>query len=373
MVKTRTMYEFVTQQGYELIQKFGKTETSRMLKISRMTIDAILREHPTPEKAVPKYVFQWEETAGNRLFVEKYQGRLRSFAKYVEFGMRTWLFLDKKDPISWGVEDIRKIWTSDKYRDRATQKIRFHDAICLRKWLRALGKADLCTSEEFGTKGLKRRKGLRKQWFLEDDELLRFIEAIDRKDVLLGFVLALLSGGRASSLMPQSTAKSHGVRPLDVNEFNGGILMLEPKRDEYVLRLFHAKVIELVKRYVHDQEIKPNEPLFPRYNLMRGLLKSAAKRGNVSKVAEMRGAWHITKHTFISQGAYHGLSLEVLSEQTGTDANTLLEYYAGIKEKKMRAELLGEKVDIEPFHAWALRVVVEPSLRQYDRLSLTER
>jgi hypothetical protein len=45
-----------------------------------------------------------------------------------------------------------------------------------------------------------------------------------------------------------------------------------------------------------------------------------------------------------------------------------MDYYAGIKEKKMRAELLGEKVDIEPFHAWALRVIIEPAIRRYEKL-----
>jgi hypothetical protein len=370
MVKTRTMYEFVTKQGYELVQKFGKTETSRMLKISRPTIDAILRDHPTAtEKSVPKYVFQWEETAGNRLFVEKYQGSLRTLRIYVQFGMRAWLQLDKKDPIAWDTEDVRKLWRNEKFIDHATGKIRFRDAICLRKWLRALGKADLCNSDEFGTKSLKRRKGLRKQWFLEDDEIFRLIEGIDRTDLLLSFVLGLLSGGRASSLMLEKSAKSHGIRPLDVNDFNDGILMLEPKRNEYVLRLFHPKVIELVKRYVQDQKIKPNESLFPSYEQMRRLLKSAARRANLSKITDLRGSWHITKHTFVSQGAYHGLSMEVISEQTGTDPNTLMDFYAGIKEKKMRAELLGEKVDIEPFHAWALRVIIEPAVRRYRLLS----
>lgn len=352
-----------------LVEKYGKSQTSLLLKLSRPTIDRILRQHPkTPTTTIPKYVFQWEETEGNKIFVEKYQGRLRAFRRYVEHGMRAWLLLDKKDPVSWDIEDFRALWRADKFRDVTTGQIRFLDACCLRKWMRAMEKADLCNLEEFETKGLKRPKGARKQWFLEDNEILSLIEAIDRKDLLVSFVVSLLSGGRASSVMKSRVSRAHGIRPMDIDDQNHGILMFEPKRKEYVLRLFHPRAIELLKSYIQDCKSKPNEPLFLDYNTMRRLLKEAALKGKVSKIVDMRGSWHITKHTFVSQGAYHGLSLEVLSEQTGTDPKTLMDYYAGIKEKKMRLELLGEKVDIEPFHEWALRVIIQPSIKQYERL-----
>jgi len=367
MVKKTTLHEFVSKNGYELIQKLGKSETSRILKVSRPTIDAILRKYPTaPLRTLPKYVFQWEETQGNTMFIEKYRGKLRDLKIYVTQALQAWLVLGKKDPISWDIEDFRKIWNEERFRDPNTGKMRFQYAIIFRKWMRALGRGEFCNMEDFETKGLKRPRGVKKQWFLEDEEITRLIEAIDREDLLVAFVLSLFSGGRASSVMTSEVSK--GIRPMDIDERNCGILMFEPKRQEYVLRLFHPKLVGLVKRYIFDCRVKPNESLFPSYWVMRKLLKSAGLKGKVSKIAEMMGSWHITKHTFVSQGAYHGLSIEVISEQTGTDANTLMDYYAGIKEKKMRAELLGEKVDIEPFHAWALRVIIEPAIRRYEKL-----
>jgi len=372
MVKKTTLHEFVSKNGYELIQKLGKSETSRIIKVSRPTIDAILRKYPTaPLKTLPKYVFQWEETEGNKMFIEKYQGKVRDLGRYVSHALRAWLLLGKKDPISWNIEDFLKIWKAERFRDPNTEKMRFQYAIIFRKWMRALGKGEFCNMEEFKTKGLKRPRGVKKQWFLEDEEITRLIEAIDREDLLVAFVLSLLSGGRASSIMKSCVSK--GIRPMDIDERNCGILMFEPKRQEYVLRLFHPKLIGLVKRYISDGGVKPNEFLFPAYWVMRALLKSAGVKGKVSKIADMMGSWHITKHTFVSQGAYHGLSIEVLSEQTGTDAKTLMDYYAGMKEKKMRAELLGEKLDIEPFHAWALRVIIEPASRRYEKLFRGER
>jgi hypothetical protein len=368
MVKKTTLHEFVSKNGYVLIEKVGKLQTSKALGMSRTTIDAILKVHPTPPaKTLPKYVFQWEETAGNKLFAEKYQGRLKSYGRLVHHGLKAWLYLSKKDPASWDIEDFRKIWQCEQFRDPKTGKIRFIVALSFRKWMRCIGRGELCALEEFGTKGLRGAKGAKRQWFLEDEEIGCFIEAMDREDLLVAFVLSVFSGGRASSVMPSENGT--GIRPMDIDKRNCGILMFEPKRQEYVSRLFHPRILELVKAYTQDCKIEANEPLFLGYTMMRRRLKRVARKAGVSKVAQNHGAWHITKHTFVSQGAYHGLSIEVISEQTGTDANTLLDYYAGIKEKKLRKELLGEKVDIEPFHKWALRVVIEPAIRKYNELA----
>jgi hypothetical protein len=66
----------------------------------------------------------------------------------------------------------------------------------------------------------------------------------------------------------------------------------------------------------------------------------------------MRGATHIFKHTFVTQGAFHNLSMDSISEQTGTNPNTLRDFYVGIKEKKLRHELLGEELDVLPYPIW---------------------
>ena len=54
----------------------------------------------------------------------------------------------------------------------------------------------------------------------------------------------------------------------------------------------------------------------------------------------------------MTQGAFHDLSMESISEQTGTNPNTLRDFYVGVKEKKLRHELLGEKLDVLPYHEW---------------------
>jgi integrase len=339
--------------------------------MSRTTLYTLLKEFPTkPDKTLPKYVFQWEETAGNQMFIEKYQGKIRHFRTYVVQGMKAWLLLDKKDPVSWDIEDFRKIWNAKEFKDSITGKIAFQNAVIFRKWMRAIGKGELGDLEEFKTDGLKRPKGMRRQWFLDDDEIKRLIEAMDRPGLLVSFTIALLSGGRVSSIVKSDLSK--GIRPMDVDEKNSAILMFEPKLNKYVPRFFHPKAIELVKRYINDFSIKPNESLFLDDSTMRQHLKRISIKAKVSKIADMRGAWHITKHTFVTQGVYHGLSIEVVSDQAGTDPKTLLDFYAGMKEKKLRAELLGEKSVIEPFHLWSLRVIIEPAIKRYEKLQVNE-
>jgi hypothetical protein len=44
--------------------------------------------------------------------------------------------------------------------------------------------------------------------------------------------------------------------------------------------------------------------------------------------------------------------MESISQQTGTNPNTLQDFYVGVKEKKLRHELLGEKLDVLPYHEW---------------------
>jgi hypothetical protein len=44
--------------------------------------------------------------------------------------------------------------------------------------------------------------------------------------------------------------------------------------------------------------------------------------------------------------------MDSISEQTGTNPNTLRDFYVGIKEKKLRHELLGEELDDISYPEW---------------------
>ena len=206
-----------------------------------------------------------------------------------------------------------------------------------------MGKHDLLQLEEFATRGLKRPKS-RKSWCLEDPNLTGLIKTTKHHYLLLIEEIGVKSGGRISSIL--------GIRPLDCNFEKNIISMFEEKVQEYRERILDAGCMARVKRYIEDYQIAPDKHLFPSYSTVRKALKNVAKEANIPQLASMRGATHIFKHTFVTQGAFHDLSMESISEQTGTNPNTIRDFYMGIKEKKLRHELLGEKLDVLPYHEW---------------------
>jgi hypothetical protein len=209
--------------------------------------------------------------------------------------------------------------------------------------MKALGKHDLLQLEEFATRGLKRPKS-RKSWCLEDTNLTSLIKATKQHSLLLIEEIGVKSGGRISSIL--------GIRPLDCNFDKNLILMYEQKVQDYRPRFLDQGCMARVKRYIEDYQIAPDKHLFPSYSTVRKALKIVAKEANIPQLASMRGATHIFKHTFVTQGAFHDLSTGSISEQTGTNPNTIRDFYMGIKEKKLRHELLGEKLDVLPYHEW---------------------
>ena len=343
-LKKETIEQFVKANGYEIAEKQGITAASIASNLSRPTVYAILQKYPKqPKRIIPQYVKDWENTEDTKLFLAKNKNRIKTWKKAYRIGLVSWLFLEKKDPASWTVEDYRKLWNHEKFADSVTKRIRDPVAFSLRLWMRAFGKIDILKLEEFGTRGLKRPKS-RKTWFLEDKDTIKLIQKTKRHDLLLIEEIGVKSGGRISSIL--------GIRPLDCNFEKNIVLMYEPKISDYRPRFLDEGCMGRIKRYIQDYQIAPDKPLFPSYSTIRKALKTVAKEAEIPQLASMNGATHIFKHTFVTQGAFHNLSMESISQQTGTNPNTLQGFYVGVKENKLRHELLGEKLEVLPFHEW---------------------
>jgi len=326
--------------GYEAFKKSGISEASRLTGISRPTIYTILKKYPKkPSRTVPRYFEDWEKTG--KFFLEKHKGRIKSWKKHYKVGLIAWKnVLNRKDPMLWDIEDFRKLWRYEKFIDSMTGKIRFTIAVSLKLWMRTIGRHDLDKLDEFSTRGLKRPKGRRKMWFLEDEDIKKMIQSCDRRDVLVFARLGMESGARASSLLL--------IKPEHINYERNIILMYEPKVKDYVPRFFNQCTMLFLKQYIQDYSIQPDQLLFPSYDTVNKYLRLFGEAASLPKGVST----HILKHTFVSQASYHGVSLEIVSEQTGTDPATLLQYYAGIKEEKVRHELLGEKMERKKFNEW---------------------
>jgi hypothetical protein len=344
ILRKETIEQFVNANGYEIAKKQGITAASVASNLSRPTVYAILQKYPQqPKRTVPQYTKNFDNTEGAKLFLSKNRNRIKTWKKCYRLGLRCYLFLGKRDPLNWTADDYRKLWTYEKFTDSVTQRTRDTVVFALRLWMKAMGKHDLLQLEEFATRGLKRPKS-RKSWCLEDANLTGLIKATKNHYLLLIEEIGVKSGGRISSIL--------GIRPLDCNFEKNVILMYEPKVQDYIPRFLDQGCIARVKQYIEDYQIAPDKHLFPSYSTVRNALKTVAKEANIPQLASMRGATHIFKHTFVTQGAFHDLSMESISEQTGTNPNTLRDFYMAVKEKKLRHELLGEKLDVLPYHEW---------------------
>ncbi len=343
-LRKETIEQFINANGYAIAKAQGITAAANASGLSRPTVYEILQRYPEqPKRTVPQYIKDFDNTEGAKLFLAKNRNRIKTWKKSYRLGLRCWLLLGKKDPVSWTVNDYRKLWNYEKFTDSVTKKIRDTVAFSLRLWMRTFGKTQLIQMEDFKTRGLKRLKS-RKTWFLEDGNLTCLIQATKRHDLLLIEEIGVKSGGRVSSIL--------GIRPLDCNFEKNIVLMYESKVQDYRPRFLDQGCMARIKRYIQDYNIAPDKPLFPSYSTIRKTLKAVAKEANIPQLASMKGATHIFKHTFVTQGAFHNLSMESISQQTGTNPNTLQGFYVGVKEKKLRHELLGEKLDILPFHEW---------------------
>ncbi len=343
-LRKETIEQFINADGYNIAKTQGITAAANASGLSRPTVYEILQKYPQqPKRTIPQYIKDFDNTEGAKLFLAKNRNRIKTWKKTYRIGLVSWLYLGRKDPVSWTVDDYRRLWNYDKFTDSVTKRIRDTVAFSLRLWMRTFGKTQLVQMEDFKTRGLKRPKS-RKTWFLEDGNMTALIKATKRHDLLLTEEIGVKSGGRVSSIL--------GIRPLDCNFEKNIILMFEPKIQDYRPRFLDQGCMARVKRYIEDYQIAPDKPLFPSYSTIRKSLKTVAKEANIPQLASMKGATHIFKHTFVTQGAFHNLSMESISQQTGTNPNTLQGFYVGVKEQKLRHELLGEKMDILPFHEW---------------------
>jgi site-specific recombinase XerD len=342
--KQSTVDCFIRSNGYQIAEQQGVTAAANASGLSRPTVYAILKEYPRqPKRTGPSDLEYWESSKGAKLFLQKNRNRIKTWKKAYRVGFFSWLALERKDPTTWTIEDYCRVWNYEKFIDSVTGKIRDFIAFSLRLWMKSLGKNDLLQLEEFSARGLKRPKS-RKSWILEDKDTEKLIKTTKTHSLLLIEEIGLKSGGRISSIL--------GIRPLDCNFEQNIISMYESKVEDYRARFFDQGCMSRVKQYIEDYSIAPDKPLFPSYTTVRKALKAVAKEASIPQLASMRGATHIFKHTFVTQGAFHDLSMESISEQTGTKPNTLQEFYVGVKERKLRHELLGEKLDILPFHEW---------------------
>ena len=307
-------------------------------KISRPTIYKLIEMYPEgvvkkAKKIEPRYVGRFEETeAWRRLRDHKYAKAIRRSL------LPAWKLLGEKEPVDWTDEDVRKLRNPMVAgRDNAlylslTKDIKPEHAVNLRRAFKGLSLYDL----EKPLEGVPKRPiGVRRQWYLENLEIIKLIKGIKNVEVLVFLILDIQCGARPSSMVAMKVS--------DINFGKNYIHYYEPKTKEYVPRFFIPETMSLLRRYVSDMALKPNARLFggtAKYYTEK--LKEIGEEQGVEKLVVKGAGAYVLRHTFATQASEHDVSMEVVMKQGNwKDAKTVLDHYMFIKTSKMMRELLG--------------------------------
>jgi len=371
VVKKTVLDRFVKLGGYETVKRNGNkkwrgiSEASRRTALSRPTIYAILDKYPEPpSKTKPKYVAEFEESEGYKLLKQRYENRVGSttFSKRTRHIMTAWKLLSKKDPISWTEEDYLKIWNTPQF---IKKDIGFYEiyASSFHLMMKLTNNHDLLSKEEF--KGYKLPTGKKKEWFLREPEIKETATKHTKPDCLLFEFAGIVWGARASAML--------GVKVKDISFYDYSIQLFEPKMKKkanpYVSKYPPLALFRLLRRYVEDFNLKPEDSLFPRsYTYYNKALRTVGGQANLKK----KLSTHILKHTFVSQGHRHGLSRETIIEMTGTEDQTIKKFYLNVDEKKIRHETQGRELETKPFWKWIDEDIAPIFEQRYMELMLPE-
>lgn len=327
-----------------------KSEASKMLGISRPTIDKILKRYPTglpqqPKKTLPKYYEKWEQTEMVRkikeLFTDRATGKMTGQGLHVNGVLReAWRARGQKDPMDFTIEDYLFFFGTHDVRpypdfvDPLTNKIAFHNAVALRVPMRINKDPEikgLVDDPRFITKGLKREAGRRKHMYLEPHQIIKLVGFINEPDTLILLYLGILMGGRFSAFARLRVDNIHRTAQyLD---------LYEPKVKKNVEKDLWEFALNFLWRYIEDYDRKN---LLFHYDL-----DEYNKRLTLAgKEALPEVTWalttHVTlKHTCITLMSLHGVSVDVISDYVGTDAKTVIDFYRGGGREKIRTEILG--------------------------------
>ena len=331
--------------------------------VDRKTIRAILADHPTPpspwtkKPILPKEVKEFNDTeCWKKIKGKQYEREMRHAC------FEGWKAVGKIDPYTWTKQHVIAL-RDDQFIDKRpnslwigiTKKIAPEQATNLRRAFERMDRDDLLKHLK---RIPKRPAGTRLDWYLDNSEIERVIEHIDRLDVLIYVRIALECGGRPISLAGK-TGVFYGKREYrltrdKVNQRKHYIKRWESKKRDWVFAQFCDETLAMVERYVSDMRIKPLGDLFPRnQDYYSNQLKRVGARAQIAKLMKKGAGAYILRHTFATQANEHGVSLETVMYQGGwKDAKTVVAYYLKVTDKKVAFEIRGAKVKLPHFNEW---------------------
>lgn len=328
------------QAIYDWRDKIPLTEVLRV-RAEKLKEAAKIEEFEGTEWVItdlPKWNIYWQFDAKMDKMILTQRGR--KVKSVIEDGFK----ILKVDPHDWERPEYSTLWNYQPWYDMTLKvpAIAFHRASALLMCMRIAGRNDILAEYQARkpTKGLK-GDPKKKHWYFEESEIETIMQHIEEPDFLVLFTLGVLGGARWSGLAQIRVGNIHYESMI--------IEVYESKVGASAEKVTAPAILDVVREYITDFNITGK--LFPRpYDDYRMMLKKICKDNGIAKEKEI--GMHILKHTFVTQSSMHGVSLDTVSDITGTDANTLMQFYFGAGKQKQRAEVLGEEYAIKKWHLY---------------------
>ena len=163
----------------------------------------------------------------------------------------------------------------------------------------------------------------------EADQLLKSIDNIPDYSLILA---GLYTGMRISEISK--------IEEISINQEEQRIHIWDEKKDKYRDVYVPQEVISVLKRHINSMSRGKDPRLFP-YSL-----KTIERKiqGWTEKSLSKKKSWHAIRHTYISLSRELGIPMEIVIQNTGDTAATILKYYSKpspefirrtVQEKKM--------------------------------------
>ena len=163
----------------------------------------------------------------------------------------------------------------------------------------------------------------------EADQLLKSIDNIpDYSLVLTG----LYTGMRISEISK--------LEEISINQEEQRIHIWDEKKDKYRDVYVPQEVISVLKRHINSMS-RGKDPRLFRYSL-----KTIERKiqGWTLRTLGKKKSWHAIRHTYISLSRELGLPMEIVIQNTGDTAATILKYYSKPSPEFIRKTVQEKKI-----------------------------
>lgn len=351
----------------------NKTALSKHLRMSRPTLNNNINiahklsfKKEAPKSTEPSWYKRFYQTRTFKVLLSQYydkefrakeqklrlDSRARGFMNNIRLA---WRLKGEKEPIEFSLKDFMDFWGDDKtipiadFQDPETGAVEYGKAVALRWCMRESMYPDisqLISKEDPRFSPVKRKKGKRKFWYFNPEEIPMMINVITDPQTLVISYVGVVCGARGNTILKLAKGDLH---PHEINEDCGIIHFFESKTkdttggdsDKPVFQFF----IDFLLRYCKDFNRNNRVFTFDLQNLNDHLSAYAEQAGirkysNDETKAKISVTSHIFKHTCATLMLKHRIELDAVSAYTHTDATTLLNFYSGATQGKVNEQVL---------------------------------